>query len=335
MLYLISKKYFVDLDPVDKRIFFNSEIKLIEGASTALVVGSELHLPTISHNVSTFTDLDKIKDTGRIEICPKVSAYHQFYIDQFPIPEELSRDIALNKNFTGTKEQAEVNLWWEMRKRQADYINSKLEYSQKREQEIMEWFSSKILERQDFILDYIFKNHGLDDNPYSKYGHEKKDPVQIITNHEPYPYLLIQCYEKEYLGANYDYYLRRESKLIKGWYYKFNTWSIEFHSTSKSLNKMVFSANFNTYTDLENILGISWREFPVEIQRFTRVNNGEAKPYGGNSILGLTDPIDTIKNKYNSMRFRIRVLLTKTEFKALAKEKGYVLRLSNSKEKWL
>lgn len=342
ILTLAYNKYFVNPENgKDEQQFLGKDIKLLpETSSRALVVrDNKLELPTMPTNIN-YVSYEEIKD-----INDKYGIYnhgtYDWLLDIYPLPKQ---ELKFTDKFIGTKEEAQRNLWWQIRNKQREHIIKCLEENEpERYNEVINFLSSSFLNNKDYIIDFILKSKDvekLENYKLSSYNlYDKKDERPFV--HELYrdgkdieAYRIFTRFDSDFNNDSI-YRLRRyyderfEGDSILGKYrgcFRYNTKQpIIWFEDDCNHRTVEIVLHFRTYTDLKKFFKLD--ELPTDLIRYINLRQSSFcsyawEPYQGNCILNFTDPMNDIDIPYNAVSFEVTVCLSKSLYNKLIKMRG-------------
>lgn len=191
---------------------------------------------------------------------------------------------------------------------------------------------NKLLERFRYLVKIcITKNKFLDEHNKNTIcagfaNMDNADPMYMHLGEDDYPYLSTKIKMEENLPG-YKWHLRNNLDYRSSWK-KYSSKDCDLfanHSDSHFIyilpkgggdNKLYqFTINCNSCFDIANLLGCKVSELPKQLQRFLS-RKYSAKPYTGNSILDVTDPLDDVYDIVNEkLELKIILYLSKTDIK--------------------
>ena len=335
LLTLVYNKYFVNPEEVkDEVLFFGKNIKLLpQNTSKVLVVKDDkLELTNMSTDIN-YLSYEDIKD--------KTDKYgiYDWLLDVYPLPEE---ELKFPTRFIGTKEEAQRNLWWQIRNKQKQYITKCLEKDMRRRQEaIIKFFSKNFIKNSSDIVEFMLSNKPVDnlDNFNLAEGHNNKEYLPFV--HELYKdgkdMELFRLWNREdpLSQKQIDHIIKRyddPSEIIAGkckfGYYNgrlvYNSKRpiIWFEDDCKNRTIEII-LTFRTYSDIKKFFKL--KELPTDLTRYINLradawSSYAWEPYSGNPILNFTDPMNEIEIPYNEYEFSASIYVSKTFYKKLLKE---------------
>ena len=339
LLTLAYNKYFVNPENgKDEQLFLGRDIKLLpETSSKALVVrDNKLELPAVKTNIN-YLSYEDIKD-----INDKYGIYnngtYDWLIDIYPLPEQ---ELKFTDKFIGTKEEAQRNLWWQVRNKQREHIIECLEKDEsKRIVDIIEFYNKNFLDNKDDIVNFILKSKDvemLDNYKLSTYNkHNDGDKRPFV--HELYrdgkdmeAYRISTRFDSEFNDYSIDrinrsYREKFNGESILGKYrgtFMYNTKQpIIWFDDDCNSRTVEITLSFRTYTDLKKFFKLE--KLPVDLMRYINLRSSPFtsyawEPYQGNSILNFTDPMNDISIPYNSISFEVTIYMSKSRYNKLQK----------------
>lgn len=335
---LIYKKYFVDLDNlVDTRNWFATEVKYLPSHTdcTALIP-SETSLqviePSLSITASTWEYDDNIHTNGLWD----------FYIDEYPLALDTDGKII---EYIGSEDDFKKLSWWRMRKMQYEHIKNSLEESYKVKYDAcQDWLKNQMNNNMTHLLNTLLMNKPVslydkftvndpkEDNPekptlWKKIAaHADIDTVEIshilfkhsqLNKHDITRYC--RCRETKFVNTNYG-----AVAVYNGFRYpRVDCWFVD-DSDNKPIELRL---QLRSYADFIRLFGVSKEDLPKELKRhfYDRIDFCSLygwKPYNGNCILNFEDPMNDLRDPFNSINCDVVLYVSKSKYKKICKELG-------------
>ena len=125
--------------------------------------------------------------------------------------------------------------------------------------------------------------------------------------------------EIKYVNTNYG-----QVAVYSGYRYsRFDCW-FEDDSDNKPIELRL---QLRSYSDFIRLFGITKEDLPKELKRhfYDRIDFCSLygwKPYAGNSILNFEDPMNDLRDPFNSINCEIVLYVSKSKYKKICKELG-------------
>lgn len=335
---LIYKKYFLDLDGlVETKNWFASEVKYLPAHTdcTALIP-SETQLQVIEPALNIKADSWEYSDNIH------TNSLWDFYIEEYPLQQDDSNKLV---DYIGSEDDFKRLSWWRMRKMQYEHISNCLtansgERSSKCEQwlkvqmhnNITHLLNTLLMNRPVCLYDKFTVNDPKEDNPdkpilWKKIAaYEDIDTTEIahiLFKHNQLSKHDIQRHyrsrEIKYVNTNYG-----QVAVYSGYRYsRFDCW-FEDDSDNKPIELRL---QLRSYSDFIRLFGITKEDLPKELKRhfYDRIDFCSLygwKPYAGNSILNFEDPMNDLRDPFNSINCEIVLYVSKSKYKKICKELG-------------
>lgn len=330
LITLAYDKYFIDTETYEYPLkYFTSELKFLQHGETKENNLTEyrevVYPPSKDITYDTYNGEKNVYNTGLYDYL--LNDYKD-YIDCNDLI--VARDSIVSLN--------EINeyAWWLTRKRQSEVIQEKMQEDYRnKEDNIHRWINNNLTKNADSLFNYIIRTSPYDDvkNNYamspmcqSNNPENKTELWVAFKNGEPLYTSSIQIYETSKYNDRYcrnEFYCDSELGTIK--YEKFHYGVIEGIFVSDNDNrKYCIELKMRSHTDMERFFGVSNDELPLEIRRHfsPRVDVWSImgwKPYTGNSILNLTDPMNSIKNPYSEIMPKVKLIVSKSMLNKIIK----------------
>lgn len=295
LLTLAYHKYFIAPEDISaKRVFFSSDVKFLPATScTAVVVADQVQIPMPNERLKADASPNDVYTNN----------LYDYYIDKYPLPP-LPPMPASDK--LSTLEEYQKQAWWSVRRAQADNIKECLCNSIKTNlRKTEDWLQSLINKNIDKIINYMLTTVPYDDF-VKKYGNpDSKDSDKPIFwkefaagNDVPASALY---YEEKYDSVDPCNYVKINDTVSRRVDYNYYANAFILNNDCKS-RKWHVKLILRSHTDLEKFFNLTNEELPEDIRRWfnARTNCGmySWKPYSGNSILNVTDPMNDIDNPW-------------------------------------
>ena len=337
LLTLAYNKYFTNTEAEKLELqFFGKDIKLLPPSNSKelMVVDGKLELPIVSKDSDYTTYLEDPEDKYGIYN----TGIYDWLLKEYPLPDDTLQSPT---KFIGTKEQAQRNIWWQVRNRQREHIEKCLKEDYNR-YEIEHWFKEQFENNFESIVNYIITTPEYNNiDNYELYQEEKGKP------------LIWKCYKD---GIDMDLSSLKETgeDNYSGKRYKFDVLTSRFSGNSilgkvncsyyggycpalwfeddNNQRTYELTLTFRTWGELKKFFNIA--ELPKNLKRWMNMLSGSYshyawEPYSGNRILNFTDPMNTIKIPQNEISFQIHLNISKTYYNKIKKLQ------KNGGKKWL
>ncbi len=204
-------------------------------------------------------------------------------------------------NMFGTKEQVESNLTWFARQRQADiiYEMAKRDYEDNKK-ETFEWYKEGISNRIHTLAeDVIVRN---------EYFVEVSKRDSVLSTDRGYQAVCHTTWEVL-------------SEVGSRWWTKhnyFTGWNKQQFPTcfyNGKVGSLFLYFHVQDGKSIARVLGCGFDELPEQLKHIQYRNQSS-----GNSILNNIDPLETIKNPWEDMKFSFGIVFSKSGYKQLCKE---------------
>ena len=324
MINLIYNKYFINVEDTSERLYFNEEVKFLpETTSKELILPDELQLPSMNKDIKYNDYKEKADDKHGIYN----SGLFDWYIKKYPLPAT----VPMNINFIASKEDIDRLNWWNTRKAQKDYIESKLNENVRDKIANLEiWFNEQFKNNSSDIVNYMINTAEYDDRNNYNVSYFKDDTKELISN--------LYKENKEFdlsslLETGISSYSDKRYKYIPNYRkdYSFETClgtasvgrygtCINVYLNDDNSNRFYeLTLDIMNYTSLKKFFRLN--QLPSELERYLNPHYCW-KPYTGNSILDFTDPMNAINDPFNEMKFNIKLQLSKSMYNKICKMRG-------------
>lgn len=327
LLTLAYNKYFTNLESEKLELqFFGKDIKLLPPSNSKelMVIGGKLELPIVSKDSDYTTYLEDPEDKYGIYN----TGIYDWLLKEYPLSDD---ELKTPTKFIGTREQAQRNIWWQVRNRQREHIEKCLKEDYNR-YDIEHWFKEQFENNFESIVNYIITTPEYNNiDNYELYQEEKGKP------------LIWKCYKD---GIDMDLSSLKETgeDNYSGKRYKFNILTSRFSGNSilgkvncfyyggycpalwfeddNNQRTYELTLTLRTWGELKKFFNIA--ELPKNLKRWMNMLSGSYshyawEPYSGNRILNFTDPMNTIKIPQNEISFQIHLNISKTYYNKIKK----------------
>ena len=335
---LVYKKYFLDLDNlVDIKSWFASEVQYLPAHTdcTALIP-SETQLqvvePALNITASTWNYDDNIHTNGLWD----------FYIKEYPLPQDDSNKLV---EYIGSEDDFKKLSWWRMRKMQYEHIKSCLEENYRdKDDDCVDWLKNQMRNNMTHLLNTLLMNKPATlydrymvndpkvDDPnkptlWKKIANwEDIDTAEIshilfkhsqITKHDVARYS--RSKDTSYINTNYGTVAAYDGYR----YARVDCWFVD-DSDNKPIELRL---QLRSYSDFTRLFGISREQLPKELKRhfYDRIDFCSLygrKPYTGNCILNFEDPMNDLRDPFNSIGCEVILYVSKSKYRKICKELG-------------
>ena len=330
---LVYNKYFLEAEEVEVPLkYFSSDVKFIPAKTATeskelVLKDNYVILPALDAKAEDYEGTYNMHNNGM----------YDYLLDLYPLPEDNQALMVANE-YICTLEDMRDYSWWSMRKAQAEYIKKKLdEDCGQRERQIEEWLFERFKQNTTSIFE-----HMINTKPYD--GLKGYNTADYNTQIEGKPILWRdfkdgKCLNTASLTCITDGSVFRPSK----WQWRYNHCSaggmnVCYDTSCRTLfDAWIEEDNNNrtceiilllrSHSDFEKFLNVSNEELPKEIRRHfcARLDWCTAlgwKPYNGNSILDMVDPMNEINDPYKKIRMKITLHVSKTMLNKFVKQQA-------------
>lgn len=331
LLTLVYNKYFlyIEEDKVELN-FFGKNINLLPTSSSKEIVVSnndlQLSVPSNDITYDTYIETDnynKIYNNGTFD----------WLLDIYPLPKQ---DIKVPTTFIGTKEDAQQNIWWQVRNAQKEHIEKCLkENLSERRDNCCNWLKEQFTKNAESIVNYMLTTQEynmIDDYGYSHtFSTENQNPDKPFICDLYKNGVDFECSSLLEVGSNtwgakvrYNFCPYRDNDFscnsILG--------RVKCHYTNNYIphlwleddnNNRYYELNLTlrTWADLKKFFKLN--ELPKDLQRWINLKQRDFKPYTGNSLLDYTDPMNNVSIPYNDIDFNVTLYISKSIYNKIKK----------------
>lgn len=339
ILMLAYNKYFTNSEYIEPSplVYFTSDVKFLsstECKALKTLDDSTIEIPDSNTTFNEYSGDSNLFNTGVFDC----------WLNEYPLDESNLNNLSLSNNIIANKETMKNYAWWIIRKKQANNIEQELgsNYCDKA-REIRQLVGEKLYANAENILNVMLtepERKGIDNYEYSckTFGTMPED------NESDRPVLWVEYSKGNDLDLydikhshdydNFDtssrwYYDSADSKFINTAFGKVKFINnkgyctatfVDDVNTRKSRIKLTLRSTY----DLERFLNVSKKELPTPLKHYlySRVDSCSRwgwKPYSGNSILNLTDPMNGIRNPFEDFEISITLALSKKKYNEIIK----------------
>lgn len=295
MLTLAYHKYFIYPDEINsKRVFFSSDVQFLPATScTAVVVADQVQIPMPNESLKSNHSPGDVYTNN----------LYDYYIDKYPLGP-LPPMASVDK--LSTIEEYQKQAWWQVRKAQANHITKCLNVSCERNlANVNAWLQEQIDNNIEHVIEYMLQTTPYDD--FMQYANpdvretDKKIFWKEFTSGNPVPASALY-YEEMYDVVEPRYYVAINNTVSRRQDPNGLSKSYILNDDCKS-RKWRVKLIIRSHTDLEKLFNITNEELPDDIKRWFNPRSSSWgtyswKPYSGNSILDVTDPMNDIDNPW-------------------------------------
>lgn len=329
ILTLTYNKYFTH--PENEKVelqFFGKDIKLLPASSSKelMIVEGKLELPTIPKDSDYTTYIKDPEDKYGIHN----TGLYDWLLEEYPIPDE---ELKTPVKFIGTKEEAQRNIWWQVRNNQKNHIEKCLKDNYDRFETEM-WFKEQFEKNAESIINYMIMTPEYDN--WDKYSTPEAFQTECKNDKTP----IWKLYKD---GVDMDLSNLQETGEKYGYGYKLKRYKFNYTHPRFTCNSILGSANVIYYggyvpaiwlvNDNENryytltLKFVSYGELkkffkldtlPKQLKRWMHTKYCW-EPYKGNSILNFTDPMNNVDIPGDNIGFYVELNISKTMYNKIKK----------------
>ncbi|WP_300924578.1 hypothetical protein [uncultured Clostridium sp.] len=333
ILTLVYNKYFThpETEKVTDLQFFGKDIKLLPTSNSKelMVVDGKLELPAVPKD-SNYTTYQKDPED-------KYGIYnHGLYdwlLEEYLIPDE---ELKMPIKFIGTKEEAQRNIWWQVRNKQHNYIQNKLKEDYNRNN-IENWFKQQFEKNAESIINYIITTSEYDNlDKFNLSDDDKNNKPKVWKCYKNNIDIDLSSLKETGETHTYNYELKR---------YRFSTHGrhscLSFNSLLGKVKVIYYrccpilwfeddndqryyelTLTLRTWGELKKFFNLN--ELPKSLKRWINMKAHDWsvyswEPYQGNSLLNFTDPMNKMKIPQNDISFYIKLNISKTMYNKIQK----------------
>ena len=297
LLTLAYHKYFASPEEISaKRVFFSNDVQFLPATSCkSVVVANQVQIPMPRETVKSINSPDKVYTNN----------LYDYYIDKYPLGP-LPPMPSVDK--LSTLEEYRRQAWWRVRKAQAQHIEENLQQSIKSNLDnVQSWLQGQINKNIDSIIKYMLTTIPYDDfmqydNPDAKNSDKKIFWKEFAAGNDVPASALY--YEEKYDIVEPRYYEYVNNSISRRKDHRNLSKSYILNTDCKS-RKWQVKLILRSHTDLEKFFNLTNEELPEDIRRWFNPRSHSWgtyswKPYSGNSILDVTDPMNDINNPWEN-----------------------------------
>lgn len=339
LLMLVFDKYFTKSENLEKSnlSYFASDVKLLSKAECkALKVLDDniIEKPDLDTSYSDYTGEDKLFNSGVFDC----------WLKEYPLEESNVKDLTIPNSIITDKNTMQHYAWWLIRRKQANHIKEELEsaYAHKASQ-IREWVGGKLHDNAETIVNKMLKepirlgikNYECSCEMFSDKPKKSDKPV-LWVEYSKGNDLDLYDITHSHNYDNFDIDTRRYdsidavSQIIDTEFGKLKFRNYRGYCTAYFINdadsrKSRINLTLRSTYDLERFLNVNKEELPKPLRHFIYSRADVCtrwgwKPYSGNSILHLTDPMNDINNPFEDFHIGVTIALSKRKYNEIIKE---------------
>lgn len=333
LITLAYDKYFTDTETYNYPLqYFTSELKFLQPGEQKENALTEyrtiVNLPDKDITYDTYVGKDNVYNTG----------LYDYLLDAYK--EDINKnDLIKIHDSIISLDKINDHVWWLTRKHQAETIKKKLnENFREKEDAVYNWINDNLSKHATNLFNYIINTAPYDDidNNYAMSemchpSNPENKPLlwKVFCNGEPLHTSSISVGETSKYNSKYirnKCYCESEFGTIV--YQKYQYGIIEGILMDDNDNrKYCIELIMRSHTDMERFFNVPNEELPLEIRRHfaSRLNWCTAmawKPYNGNSILDFTDPMNDIKDPYDEIMPKVKLIVSKSMLNKMVKKQN-------------